>query len=134
MDRFRFVKFFVYLTDVDTNNGPHCYVRGSHLRKPRVLLRDERILDDEIASHYKPENMVELTGPTGTILAVDTRGFHKGKPLVERDRLILQIQFADSLFGQNYGAVPVPANISEETLNRIRKNKRCFSNLELPCV
>lgn len=134
MDRFRFVKFFVYLTDVDTNNGPHCYVRGSHIRKPKSLLRDERILDDEIASHYKPEDLVELTGPTGTILAVDTRGFHKGKPLVERDRLILQIQFADSLFGQNYAAVPVPSNISDATLNRIRQNKRCFANLELPCV
>jgi hypothetical protein len=134
MDRFRFVKFFVYLTDVDTNNGPHCYVRGSHVRKPKSLLRDERILDEEIALHYKPEDRVELTGPTGTILAVDTRGFHKGKPLVERDRLILQIQFADSLFGQNYAAVPVPENVSDTTLNRIRQNKRCFSNLELPCV
>ena len=29
MDRLKFVKFFVYLTDVDTHTGPHCYVRGS---------------------------------------------------------------------------------------------------------
>lgn len=134
MDRFKFIKFFVYLTDVDTNTGPHCYVRGSHLRKPPKLLRDERISDQEIAAHYRFEDLVELTGPTGTVLAVDTRGFHKGKPLIARDRLILQIQFADSLFGQNYASVPVPADISAATLNRIRQNRRCFGNLELPCV
>lgn len=134
MDRFRFIKFFVYLNDVDLKNGPHCYVRGSHIRKPAKLLRDERITDEEMAAFYSPEDLVELIGPAGTMLAVDTRGFHKGKPLVERDRLILQIQFSDSLFGQNYAAVPVPANISPVTLERIQKNERCYSNLKFPCV
>jgi hypothetical protein len=128
MDRFRFVKFFVYLTDVTTHTGPHCYVRGSHRRKPADLLRDERISDAELANHYPKEAFVELTGPAGTILAVDTRGFHKGKPLEAGDRLIFQIQFADSLFGQNYPPVEFNEGISELTLERIRSNHRCYSN------
>lgn len=131
MDRFKFVKFFVYLTDVDTNNGPHCYVRGSHTRKPASLLRDERISDDEIEQHYKPEDCVELTGPVGTMLAVDTRGFHKGKPLAERDRLIFQLQFADSLFGQNYPPIRVPETVPTETSQRLASNRRCYANFDL---
>ncbi len=134
MDRFRFVKFFVYLTDVDANNGPHCYVRGSHVRKPPVLLRDERIMDQEIEAHYRPTDIREFTGPVGTLLAVDTRGFHKGKPLTARDRLIFEIQFADSMFGQNYAPVSVTENITKKTRQRLQQNRRCYSNFELPGV
>ncbi len=131
MDRFKFVKFFVYLTDVGTDNGPHCYVRGSHLRKPVALLRDERISDAEIQEYYRPEDLAELTGPKGTMLAVDTRGFHKGKPLVADDRLIFQLQFADSLFGQNYPPIQVPESTPAETCKRISNNRRCYANFQL---
>jgi len=128
MDRLKFVKFFIYLTDVETDNGPHCYIRGSHKRKPAELLKDARLSDEEILRHYKSTDLVELTGKTGTILAVDTRGLHKGKPLEARDRLIFQIQFADSLFGQNYPLIHIPSNLNEHMAERISQNKRCFSN------
>jgi len=128
MDRLKFVKFFVYLTDVDADNGPHCYVRGSHKRKPAALLKDARLSDDEILEHYSSSDMLELTGETGTILAVDTRGFHKGKPLVARDRLIFQIQFADSLFGQNYPLIHLPSKLRQDAANRISANRRCYAN------
>ena len=128
MDRLKFVKFFVYLTDVETDNGPHCYVRGSHTRKPAALLKDDRLSDDEILEHYPASDMVELTGKVGTMLAVDTRGLHKGKPLESRDRLIFQVQFADSLFGQNYPLIHVPSNIAAPMAKRISSNRRCFAN------
>ncbi len=131
MDRFKFVKFFIYLTDVGPDNGPHCYVRGSHVRKPAGLLRDDRISDEEIANHYAADDLIELTGARGTMLAVDTRGFHKGKPLVADDRLIFQIQYADSLFGQNYPPIVVPANVAQSTSQRLLENRRCFANFEL---
>ncbi len=129
MDRLKFVKFFVYLTDVDTETGPHCYVRGSHQRKPADLRKDDRLSDEEVLQHYAPEDVVELVGEAGTILAVDTRGFHKGKPLVQRDRLIFQVQFADSLFGQNYPLIHMPSNLSARIEKRISSNPRCFANL-----
>lgn len=99
MARIKFVKFFVYLTDVGPDNGPHCYVAGSHIRKPRGVLRDGRISDDELAKHFPAESFVEILGPPGTILAVDTRGFHKGKPVTGQSRLIFEIQFGNSLYG-----------------------------------
>jgi hypothetical protein len=35
-------------------------------------------------------------------LAEDTRGLHKGKHVVRGDRLMLQLQFSNSLFGATY--------------------------------
>ena len=128
MDRLKFVKFFVYLSDVDSDRGPHCYVRGSHLRKPAELLKDDRLSDDEILKHYPASELIELTGKAGTMLAVDTRGLHKGKPLETGDRLIFQVQFADSLFGQNYPQIHVPRDISRRWANRIAENRRCYAN------
>ncbi len=108
MDRVKFLKFFFYLTDVDTNNGPHCYAKGSHRDLPQQLSRDGRFTDKEIEAAYGTGKMIEICGKKGTIIAVDTRGFHKGKDLVKNSRLLFQIEFANSMFGQSYP----PTNIS----------------------
>ena len=102
MDRIKFLKFFFYLTDVDTNNGPHCFVKGSHINLPKNLSRDGRFTDEEIEANYGTENLIEICGEKGAIIAVDTRGFHKGKELIRGSRLIFQIEFANSMFGQAY--------------------------------
>lgn len=132
MDRIRFLKFFFYLTDVTPDTGPHCYVAGSHHRKPRALLRDGRIQDEEIAAHYDPSRIKEICGPRGTIIAADTRGWHKGKPLVSGDRLLFQIQFADGLFGQNYPPVEVNDRFGEAFTRFADRYRRTYSNFVPP--
>tara|TARA_R110002050_G_scaffold109799_1_gene221303 strand:- start:19230 stop:20234 length:1005 start_codon:yes stop_codon:yes gene_type:complete len=122
MDRFKFMKFFFYLTDVDTNTGPHCYVKGSNKHIPKEVLIDRRIEDSEIKKAYPSENIVELTAPKGSIIAVDTRGFHKGKSLTKGKRLLLQLQFSNSLFGSPLSKME---NISLSPENRkLQKEKR----------
>ena len=101
MERIKFLKFFFYLTDVETDTGPHCYVKGSNNGFPAAVRRDGRILDEEINKAYPAENLIEINGKRGSILAVDTSGFHKGKNLKRADRLLLQFEFANSLFGIN---------------------------------
>jgi hypothetical protein len=103
MDRIKFLKLFIYLTDVGPHDGPHCYVRGSAPRKPKSCHRDGRFTDEELAREYPASDFVEITGPKGTILAVDTRGFHKAKVPTSGNRLIFQLEWANSLFGQYYG-------------------------------
>jgi Phytanoyl-CoA dioxygenase (PhyH) len=106
MDRIKWLKFFVYLTDITIDNGPHCYIAGSHQlgNKPKELLKlgYARIPDKDIEKFYPKENFVEITAPKGTIIAGDTLCFHKGKPLKKGDRLILQLEFTNSLFGGSY--------------------------------
>ena len=110
IDRLRFLNVNFLLTDCDTHTGPHVYVRRSARNKPQVLRREGRISDEEIASHY-PDQIVEIGGARGTIFVTDNRAFHKGKNLQKGARLLFQLVFADSIFGQTYQRVHVPPDV-----------------------
>lgn len=101
-DRLAFLKFFIYLTDVTPETGPHVYVRGSHLRIPRSLRRDGRKTDEAVRAANLWREVTEICGPAGTLMAVDTIGLHKGKTPIKGDRLALESEFATSLFGMDY--------------------------------
>lgn len=101
-DRLSFLKFFMYLTDVDTMTGTHVYVKGSHKKIPRALRADGRMSDEAVTQAGLGANITELHGLAGTIMAVDTIGLHKGKTPVTTDRLALENEFATSLFGMDY--------------------------------
>ncbi len=128
LDRVKFLKFFVYLTDVDENNGPHCYIAGSHRRMPKALRSDTRHTDEEVFSYYPPEKRVEIKGPRGTLAAVDTRGFHKGKQLVAGHRLIFQVEYAINLFGMSYPPVVLNESFSPQFLEAVRRYPYTFAN------
>lgn len=128
LDRIKFLKFFFYITDVDTETGPHCYVKGSHGKLPNEIDRDGRFEDDEIEKVYGKENLMELCGKRGSIMAVDTRGFHKGKDLLKGKRLLFQIQFTNSLFGQSYEKVDYKL-IDSKYSDYLTKYNYTYSNI-----
>jgi hypothetical protein len=101
-DRLSFLKFFIYLTDVTPDTGPHVYLRGSHRGIPRSLRGDGRKSDQAVRDAGLWDNVRELCGPAGTVMAVDTIGLHKGKTPISGDRLALENEFATSLFGMDY--------------------------------
>ena len=97
-----FIKFFIYLTDVDTDDGPHCVVPGTHrsdLAGWKLRRGPACISDDEIASTY-PGMTRELLGPKGTIIAEDTRAFHKGKQPTRGCRFLLELYFVNAVVGR----------------------------------
>ena len=106
MDRPKWVKCFIYLTDVTEASGPHVFVAGSHRTGgiPRAFLDRgyARLMDDEVKAEFGAERIVEFAAPRGTIILEDTRGLHKGAHVRSGDRLMLQIQFSNSLFGCKY--------------------------------
>ncbi len=103
MDRIKWLKFFVYLTDVSDENGPHTFISGSQRSGaiPAKLLSQgyARLTDEMVESCYKPEDVIRFTAPRGTVIAEDTRGLHKGTHVQKGDRLMLQFQFSNSHFG-----------------------------------
>jgi hypothetical protein len=128
MDRLKFLKFFVYLTAVDESSGPHCYVKKSHKRLPKLLRPDGRKTNDLVLAHYPPAHIARITGEAGTSFFADTRGLHKGEAPHLKARLLLQLQWSVSLFGQDYPKVPRgsvaeqylrAANLRPETYGRI---------------
>ncbi len=126
MDRIKFIKFFFYLTDVDTHNGPHCYVRGSHKAMPESVWRDGRISDEDVVKSFPKNDVLEIAGPKGTIMAVDTRGLHKGKVLETGERLLLQVEFTNSLFGATYNRIDISKSGSPEIKKLMREYKHSF--------
>ena len=126
MDRPAFVQFFIYLTDVDENNGPHCFVRRSHRERPMPLRRDGRIPDEEIREHYTKDDVLEIYGQRGTIFAVETTAFHKGKPLTQGHRLVFQWIYATNLFGAEHAELPVPDDVDQGFLDTVRHYPHTF--------
>ena len=98
-DWIKFLKIFIYLTNVNEKNGPFVYIKGSHFCKPKEVFYDNRHDDKEIETAYPSESKIVFTGNQGQVFAADTSGFHKGQAVQEGERLILEIEFAISLFG-----------------------------------
>ena len=120
MDRIKFLKFFIYLTDVDKLNGPHCYVAGTHRpnKKKKLLNRGYvRISDNEIKNNYPKSKIKEIISNAGTIIIGDTSCFHKGLPPLSTKRLILEIEYSNSLFGSD------TAQIFNPTKKLLKKDK-----------
>jgi hypothetical protein len=131
MDRIKWLKFFIYLTDVETTNGPHSFVEGSHRSGgiPTALLKKgyARLEDSEINANYSSDRVIEFAAPRGTVIAEDTRGLHKGKHVEHGDRLVLQLQFSNSLFGGNYP--PARMRVVEPKLKAMQTQfPRIYSN------
>ncbi len=101
-DRLSFLKFFIYLTDVKPDTGPHVYIRGSHTDIPWSLRGDGRKSDEAVKTAGLWNEVQEITAPGGTLMAVDTIGLHKGKTPISSDRLVLENEYATSLFGMDY--------------------------------
>lgn len=99
LDRLRFLKVFCYLSDVDDEHGPHAFVRGTHRDLPGEFRRDRRY-DDATVARCFGRAVTRIGGPRGTVFLADTRALHKGEPLVRGHRLVFQIEYATSLFGQ----------------------------------
>ena len=94
-----FLKVFVYLTDVNEESGPHCYVKKSHGQRPLLMLRDGRPPDEKVERLYGRDAITEVTGPRGTLFVADTRGIHKGKALKKGHRLVLQLEYTSCVYG-----------------------------------
>jgi Phytanoyl-CoA dioxygenase (PhyH) len=135
MDKVKWLKFFVYVKDVTPTTGPHCFIAGSHRTggQPRELLNRgyARIADDEMAKYYSKSSFIEMIGPAGTIIAEDTRGFHKGKRPETDCRLVLELEFSDSLFGGD--AQPLPLKVARGSRLDItaKKHNRIYSRFKI---
>ena len=93
----RFLKFFLYLNDVDKEGGPFCYVEGSHKKKffidghhfnvqyswPREL----------IEAIYGQEKVKLLTAKKGDLLVADTNGWHRGTKPTKKNRTMLTLNY-----------------------------------------
>jgi hypothetical protein len=132
------LKFFIYLTDVTPTSGPHVFVAGSHRpRRPesRELLSRHyvRIPDEDIERAYGKESIIEFTGQRGTVLAVDTLGFHKGKAPTSSHRLLGQLVYATPLFVPSASdPLEISSELDAALVETIRAYPKVFRRYRFP--
>lgn len=100
----KFVKFFLYLTDVNDLNGPFAIIEGTHKKKP--MWSDRRFSEEEIYGSFGLRGLERrIIGKSGTLIVADTSALHRGSPVEAGSRTVLQIEYAVSRFGasQQYG-------------------------------
>lgn len=118
-DDYRFVKLFVYLTDVDEESGPHVFVRGSH-KNPALVAR-RRFTEEEVAANYPLDSQLVMTGGAATAFLENTFGLHRGFPPLSKPRLIFQALYSLSPY---VGGTPEPVATADRAsvdpyINRI---------------
>ena len=86
----KFLKFFIYLNDVDETGGPFVYIKTSHRKKFWGWLKKYRWDDSEIERRYLNQKVL-CTGKVGDLFIADTTGFHKGLKPLKHERSMLTI-------------------------------------------
>lgn len=93
------LKAFIYLTDVTSlDNGPYCYVIGSHSDSGFPILNTvlakflgRRMTD---VSAFERTNALPLLGESGTLLVSNQSGAHRGYPQTpDGERVLLALNF-----------------------------------------
>lgn len=93
LDSLNFVKYFVYLTDVDDNSGPHVFIEKSHLQKENI--KQDKCYDDlYIESKFPKEDKKVIVGSMGSNFLANTFAFHKGLRPTGKPRLLLQFIYS----------------------------------------
>lgn len=94
VDDWKFVKLFVYLTDIiKQTDGPHTYIAGSQL-VPKFLQYNTLFDDHEVLKVFDAQNVREYFGPAGTQILSNTFGVHKAGIPRTNDRIILVFNYS----------------------------------------
>ncbi len=87
----KFLKRFVYLTEVDEDCGPNTYVEGSNRSAGQMRARP---YPHATVERDYPGRARAIMGPRGTAFMADTYGIHAGVVPTGRPRLMLQAQYS----------------------------------------
>jgi hypothetical protein len=121
-DDFRACKLFLYLSDVEADDGPHVFVRGSHDPESTKSLLERRQLgakllgaklfdslfcsDGRAIGNMIPkifgEAVTQITGNAGKCFLESTYGFHRGRSVRRRSRLLFQVLYAGVMYPHRY--------------------------------
>jgi len=113
----KFIKIFLYLNDINNDNGPHVYAKKSrnNLKLPNNKYKaSTRVTDKFVSNNYEVN---EITGKKGTLLFVDTNGFHKGKKLTNGHRILVQLEYGASCM---YEQISIPKHKVNHTSNEVK--------------
>jgi hypothetical protein len=87
----KFLKVYIYLSDVDQESGPHIIIPNTHKKKLLKHSLCRLYKDKDIYSSYSQKTI--FTGKAGSIFFSDGYGLHKGETPKSKSRLILNVHY-----------------------------------------
>jgi hypothetical protein len=109
------IKAILYLSDVDEQKGPFQFLEGSqrhsNIVKDSFLnnfeFNQNRFTDAEVETMIKrdPAKLRTFTGKAGTLLLVNTRGIHRGMPILNGTRYALTNYY--------WSNMPIPSHLEK---------------------
>ena len=92
------LKVFIYLADVDFDNGPFWFIPGTHVKRSWTAAAGEpaRWTDEQMRASIADGRWKAYTGPARTTIFADTTGFHKGGKCDQRSRVLLTFQYVSA--------------------------------------
>jgi hypothetical protein len=92
VDDWNFVKLFVYLSDVEAENGPHVYVRSS--AHSTALNAITRYPDEAVFESFGRQSVAIQIAKAGSGFLENTFGLHKGTQVERGRRLMFQAVYS----------------------------------------
>jgi hypothetical protein len=92
VDDWSFIKLFVYLTDVESDSGPHVYVRSS--AGSTILDEIKRYPDGEVFEAFGRQSVAVQIAKAGSAFIENTFGLHKGTQVERGARLMFQAVYS----------------------------------------
>jgi hypothetical protein len=87
----KFLKFYIYLSDVDIESGPHIFIPYTHKKKLFQHSLCRLYSDKNILNSYN-EN-IKFVGRKGAAFFEDSYGLHKGETPTKNSRLLLNVHY-----------------------------------------
>ena len=92
IDSFKFLKFFIYLTDVNMDSGPHVIIADTHKKKTWTEKMNRRMTDEQVEKYFDSNRINVMLGRAGEGFFEDTFSYHKGMT-PSKPRLIFQVEY-----------------------------------------
>ena len=132
LDRPKWVKFFIFLSDCTLNNGPHKFIESSHLTSkiPNEIVKKgyKRIEDNLISNYFSEDKIKSFIGEAGSVLIEDSVGLHRGSQVLSGRRVMMQVQFSSSLFGAKKEVITFPNQMTENFKEALKNYPKIFKN------
>lgn len=130
----RFIKFFVYPSDVDEETGPFCIVKGSHRNKPAGWrMNNNRTLQD-IENTYGVGSVHRITARAGDLVVADPTAFHRAQKPHKHARRALMINTGLHPIQRAIGDEPMIREENYESLTPKQKSFADFVRVLAPAV
>jgi hypothetical protein len=87
----KFLKLYIYLSDVNNDTGPHIFIPFTHKKKIFKHQLHRTFSDIDIYDSYS--KVKKFLGKEGSLFFVDSYGLHKGETPKNNNRIMLNIHY-----------------------------------------